>query len=151
MFKGAMRNERFMKALQKGPLNDATLELLLAIIESSGPGHKPATAQWTVRDEANALTALAFRNGFLEDLHSEHYQTHRDPSVRRITGEEIKKLMLESSAVLAGLLRLRTENPDKYMQTVAWASESYCEQWERHAVIDSEAERVANPGNLRPP
>jgi len=127
-----------MRALQKRPLNDATLELLLAIIESSWSGHKPSAAEWTVRDEANALTALAFRNGFLEDLHSEHYQPLRDPSVRRITGEEIKKLMIESSAVLAGLLRLRTENPDKYMQTIAWASESYCEQWQRHSVVDSE-------------
>jgi hypothetical protein len=25
---------------------------------------------FTVRDEANALTAYAFRNGFLEDLHA---------------------------------------------------------------------------------
>jgi hypothetical protein len=138
MFKSAGRNEQFMKALQKRPLNDVTLELLLAIIESSRAGHRPSPAEWTVRDEANALTALAFRNGFLEDLHAEESQALRDSSVRRITGEEIKTLMLESSAVLAGLLRLRTENPEKYEQTIAWASESYCEQWERHAVIDTE-------------
>jgi hypothetical protein len=138
MFKDAIRNERFIKALRKRPLNDATLELLLAIIESYRSGHEPVAGEWTVRDEANALTALAFRNGFLEDLHSEHYQPLHEPSVRRITGDEIKKLMLESSAVLAGLLRLRTENPDKYRQTIAWASESYCAQWERHAVLDAE-------------
>lgn len=137
MFKSAVTSERFAKALQKYPLNDATLELILAIIESSWPGHKPSATEWTVRDEANALTAIAFRNRFLEDLHSESYQPLRDPAVRRITGEEIKKLMLESSAVLAGLLRLRTNNPDKYMQTIAWASESYCEQWERHAIVDT--------------
>jgi hypothetical protein len=139
MFKSAVTNERFLKALQKHPLNDVTFDLLLAIIESSWPRPKPSPVKWTERDEANALTAIAFRNGFLEDLHAENTQHLRQPGVRRITGKEIKKLMIEVSAVLASMLTLRAENPDKYVQTIAWASDAYCKQWERHAVVDTEA------------
>lgn len=54
-------------------------------------------ADWTLRQEANALTLACFRNGFLEDLHSDD----------RIDDPEMKKLMIESSALVARWLFMR--------------------------------------------
>ena len=42
----------------------------------------------TYREEANALICECLRNGFIEDLHS------------RISDEEMKKLMIETTAKL---------------------------------------------------
>ena len=42
----------------------------------------------TLRDEANAITAHAFRNGFLEDLHAGRWSPMlSDPGVSRITDD----------------------------------------------------------------
>ena len=44
---------------------------------------------FTIRDEANALAAWAFRNGPLEDLHAgKHSALLDDPELSRITDEE---------------------------------------------------------------
>ena len=43
---------------------------------------------FTIRDEANALTLLAFRNGLIEQLHAgRHDPVVDDPEVSRITNE----------------------------------------------------------------
>ena len=50
---------------------------------------------FSIRDEADALTAHAFRNGVLEALHTGKYSPLLDdPSLSRITNEEIKRLMI---------------------------------------------------------
>jgi hypothetical protein len=75
--------------------------------------------QWTIREEANALTCCAFRNGFLEDLHAgKHSELLEKPGLSRITDVEMKKLMMQSSAKLAELLALKETDPDKYWKQV---------------------------------
>jgi hypothetical protein len=95
-------------------------------------GSKPSDERWTTRDEANALTAIAFRNGFLEDLHAgKHSDLLADDSLSRITDEEMRKLMIEASAQLAHLLRLKEEDPVAYERTIRWFRDAYCANWER--------------------
>jgi len=50
---------------------------------------------FTIRDEANAIVAWAFRNGPLEDLHAgKDSRPLEDSSLSRITDEEMEELML---------------------------------------------------------
>lgn len=86
---------------------------------------------FTVRDEANALTALVFRNGYLEDLHAgRHDAALDDPEVSRITDAEMKRLMIETSAALARLLDLRSKDPDGYAREIAFGAR-YARNWVR--------------------
>ena len=87
---------------------------------------------FTVRDEANALTAFAFRNGPLEDLHAGRSSplTH-DPSLSRITDEEMKHLMITASEKLASMLALKERDPEKYKSIIVAYNIMYCSSWER--------------------
>ena len=50
---------------------------------------------FTVRDEANAIVAYAFRNGPLEDLHAGAWsELLNDKALSRITDQELRELML---------------------------------------------------------
>lgn len=73
----------------------------------------------TVRDEANVLTSVAFRNcGLLEDLHAgTHHPALDDESVSRISDEEMRTIMIMASHRLAFLLLLKDEMPTLY---AAW-------------------------------
>src|SRR5258708_2844545 len=52
--------------------------------------------EFTLRDEANALTAFAFRNGFLEDLHAgKSSPVLSQPGFSRISDDEMQPLMIE--------------------------------------------------------
>jgi hypothetical protein len=87
---------------------------------------------FTIRDEANALTAFAFRNGFLEDLHAgQDSPLLDDPGLSRITDEEMKRLMIEASEKLAEMLRLKRDNPIEYEILVRSYHRMYCRKWER--------------------
>ena len=87
---------------------------------------------FTVRDEANALTALAFRNGPLEDLHAGGFSPlTNDASLSRITQEEMKELMIDASTKLARLLSMRETEPEKYNSLVQVYGASYCVGWDR--------------------
>jgi len=87
---------------------------------------------FSLRDEANALTAYAFRNGSLETLHSgKHSPLIEDPALSRITNEEMKKLMIEASERLESLLRLRETNPGEYQRTTHDTAIRYCRKWKR--------------------
>lgn len=71
--------------------------------------------EFTLRDEANALTAFALRNGFLEDLQAgKPSPALSQPAYSRISDDEMRRLMIEASAKLADLLRLKQEEPAKY-------------------------------------
>jgi hypothetical protein len=92
----------------------------------------------TLRDEANAITAQAFRNGFLETLHAGRWSpVLSDPGISRITDDEMKKLMIETSARLAHWLYLREllldERPDVYCQLVETVRWMFARSWERRA------------------
>lgn len=87
---------------------------------------------FTLRDEANALTAYAFRNGPLEDLHAgKASPLLDDPSLSRLTNAEMKRLMLSACQTLAQALTLRDSNPDEYRRFVQRYGWQYCRQWER--------------------
>ena len=76
-------------------------------------------AEFTIRDEANALTACAFRGGFLEDLHAgKPSELLTRPGLSRISDEEMRKLMIMASAKLEELLRLKSETLAKYEEWV---------------------------------
>ena len=87
--------------------------------------------EFTTRDEANVLTALAFRNGYLEELHAgEHHPALDDPQVSRITDDEMKKLMIGASESLSKLLELKETDIEKYYEKIEWGMQ-YCRGWER--------------------
>ena len=92
----------------------------------------------TLRDEANAITAHIFRNGFLEDRHSGlPSPLVTNPRFARITDPEMKKLMIESSAKLAHWLCLREmlleEKPEAYYQLLRVVAFRSSRNWEREA------------------
>jgi hypothetical protein len=88
---------------------------------------------FTVRDEANALTAYAFRNGFLEDLHAgKPSPLLEQPGYSRITDDEMKRLMIEASEKLARMLALKQENSAEYGQSIRKYGRTYCRTWKRY-------------------
>ena len=87
---------------------------------------------FTIRDEANALAAYAFRNGPLEDLHAgKPSPLTADHSLSRITQDEMKELMINASGKLAGLLKLRDDAPEAYKRFVQSYAMRYCRTWKR--------------------
>jgi len=85
-----------------------------------------------LRDEANAMTAMAFRNGFLEELHAgKHSPVLDDPSISRIRDVEMKKLMVEASAKIEELLELRESEPERYRSLLLQYGRAYCRSWTR--------------------
>lgn len=86
----------------------------------------------TLRDEANAIVAFAFRNGPIEDLHAGKYsELLEDSSFSRITDAEMKTLMLNACQKMEELLRLKESNPDEYYTFIASYNLRYCRRWER--------------------
>lgn len=87
---------------------------------------------FTIRDEANALAAYAFRNGTLENLHAgKSSPLTDDASFSRITEAEMKELMIEASEKLAWLLRMREAEPETYKRFVQGYGFMYCRAWNR--------------------
>lgn len=87
---------------------------------------------FTVRDEANALTAIAFRNGYIEELHAgKSSPLLEQPGYSRISDSEMRRLMIEASEMLARLLRLKKLDPERYERDIRRCAEMYCEKWER--------------------
>lgn len=81
-------------------------------------------ADFTRRDEANVLTAFAFRGGFLEHLHS---------GLPGFSDDEMRKLMIESSARLAQALAARDADPELYAQFLVRYGTAWTADWERVA------------------
>ena len=84
----------------------------------------------TRRDEANVLTAYAFRNGSIEDIHSRG----------GISDPEVRKLMIESSAKIARLLWLRDHYmdrmPELYFAFLEMYGKDNCAKWEREKLTE---------------
>ncbi len=92
----------------------------------------PKDGDFTIRDEANALTALAFRNGFLEDLHAGTLSPLLDdPKNSRITDEEMRRLMIEASEKLGQMLELKQNDPARYDAMIRDYHDRYCRKWKR--------------------
>ena len=80
-----------------------------------------APPEFTLRDEANAVCAYAFRNGPIEDIHADG----------RISDEEMKRLMIKASESMAKLLAMKQDTPDEYDQFIRDYGRKYCYRWER--------------------
>ena len=99
----------------------------------------------TLRDEANAITVYAFRNGFIEDLHA----------AGRITQAEMKRLNIQISASLAHWLyvrdKCRSAVPKRYFEELAHYRR-HAHQWDREALdaIVPESEYAPCTGCARP-
>jgi len=76
--------------------------------------------QWTIKDEAKAIVALAVRNGYLEDIHAEGLV---------VDDEVMKKLIKEVVNRVYTLLLLREENIKKYIATLAIQNFFYTRRW----------------------
>jgi hypothetical protein len=89
-------------------------------------------AEFTIRDEANAITAFAFRNGFLEDLHAgKSSPLLEQPGYSRISDDEMRRLMIEASEKLQQMLRLKRDEPAKYDMFIREYQRMYCRAWKR--------------------
>jgi hypothetical protein len=87
---------------------------------------------FTLRDEANALTALAFRNGFLEELHAgKKSPLLEQPELSRITDDEVRRLMIEASEKLSRMLALKECDPARYQREIQDYHEQFCARWQR--------------------
>ena len=83
-------------------------------------------------DEANALIAMAVRNGPLETLHAGKYSAWlEDGALSRITDDEMKVLMMYATRMLATLLKMRDETPEIYRRYIEEYGRTYCNGWER--------------------
>jgi hypothetical protein len=91
---------------------------------------QPGKVHWSTREEANAITCFAFRNGFIEELHAgKHSELLENSELSRITDEEMKKLMSEASQKMAELLAMKETDPGKYWRLIADYNQTYCKQW----------------------
>ena len=86
----------------------------------------------TIREEANAVTRCAFRNGFLEELHAgKHSKLLEKKGLSRITDAELKRLMIGASAKLAELFTMKEKKTDEYWELAIYFHENYCSGWEK--------------------
>jgi hypothetical protein len=84
------------------------------------------------RDEANALIAMAVRNGPIENLHAgKTSPLLEDETLSRITDEEMKVLMIAATKRLAELLRMRDADPESYRRRIEAFGNLYCRSWDR--------------------
>ncbi len=87
---------------------------------------------FTLRDEANAIVAMAFRNGPIEDLHAgESSELLSNPELSRITDDEMKTLMVNACQHVAKLLELKETDPEEYYRQMLSYNHTYCWRWER--------------------
>jgi hypothetical protein len=87
---------------------------------------------FTLRDEANAMVAFAFRNGPIEDLHAgKHSELLANKSLSRMTDAEMKELMIFACEKLELLLRMREADPDGYAKFLRSYNLMYCGHWQR--------------------
>jgi hypothetical protein len=87
--------------------------------------------RWTVREEANAITVWAFRNGYIEKLHAgKHSELLETPGLSRITDAEMKRLNIEISTRIAKILELRDNDPEEYARQIDYFLR-YCRHWEK--------------------
>ncbi|NQT36040.1 MAG: hypothetical protein HQ581_01045, partial [Planctomycetes bacterium] len=87
---------------------------------------------FALRDEANAIVAMAFRNGPIEDLHAgKSSGLLSNPESSRITDDEMKTLMINASEQVAKLLELKETDPEEYYRQMLSCNHMYCRRWER--------------------
>lgn len=87
----------------------------------------------TYREEANAIIHQCLRDGFIEELHSgKHSKLLENSELSRITQEEMKKLMIETSAKLTKFLELRDKNLKNYKKIINGITLFYTHHWNKN-------------------
>ena len=87
---------------------------------------------FTLRDEANAIVAIAFRNGPLEDLHAgKPSELLKDSTLSRITDDEMQLIMINACQHVERLLREKQEDPGAYYMKIMGFNRQFCQNWER--------------------
>src|SRR3972149_11268940 len=85
---------------------------------------------FTLRDEANAIVAYAFRNGPIEDLHAGKYsELLEQKELSRITDAEMKELMVFACDKVEELLRLKESDPRDYATFILSCNFRNCRSW----------------------
>jgi len=102
-------------------------ERVWPIIEAEVTRSLSGQHEFTLRDEANAMCAYAFRNGPIEDIHASVDSDRRS----RITDPEMKGLMIDASSKLAKLLEMKAANPQGYLTFLEDYHRMYCRNWDR--------------------
>ena len=77
--------------------------------------------EWTLRDEANAVCAYAFRNGPLERIHHQY----------NISNLDMKEFNINASEHLAKLMAMKKESPEEYERFIRHYHSQFCGRWER--------------------
>ena len=87
--------------------------------------------------EAKALTALAFRNGPIEELHAGRVcsQCSGDSAISHITDEEMKRLMKAAVNAMYRLLWDRQHDPEAYSKSLQ-LGERYTRHWDDPEILD---------------
>jgi len=89
-------------------------------------------SKMTTREEANAIVAHVFRNGYLEELHSGIINEELlNPKYSRITNDEMKKLMIQCCEQMEKLLEMKGKDPKKYEEFMQKTLKNYCGKWEK--------------------
>jgi len=87
---------------------------------------------FTLRDEANAIVAQAFRNGPIEDLHAGKLsELLSDPELSRITDDEMKTIMVNACEQVGTLLEQKENDPEAYYRQMLSYNRMYCRRWDR--------------------
>lgn len=81
--------------------------------------------------EAKAITALAFRNGPIEDLHAGKVCTacSGNPEVSHISDDEMKRIMKSAVNKMYRLLWQRDHDPGAYLKSLT-LGERYTLRWD---------------------
>ena len=86
----------------------------------------------TIREEANALTCYAFRDGYFEQMHAGKPSVLLEkPGFSRISDDGMRKIMIGISACLAELLELKETDAEKYWKKLVPFHDAYCQMWEK--------------------
>ncbi|MBI3466448.1 MAG: hypothetical protein HY000_25830 [Planctomycetes bacterium] len=87
---------------------------------------------FTLRDDANAIVAYAFRNGPIENLHAGKYSELLErKELSRITDAEMKTLMISACEKVEELLRLKESDRKKYTAFILKYNLDFCRRWDR--------------------
>ena len=82
------------------------------------------------KDEAKAITALAFRNGPIEDLHAGKtcVVCAGRSEFSHVSDEEMKRIMKAAVNVMYRLLWQRDHDPEAYLKSIAFG-ERHTQKW----------------------
>ena len=119
-------NADFEKAFgtTMGAVRDRAARVMRALGRAQRPQLDKVPAvncSWTLRDEANAICAYAFRNGPLERIHHEYH----------IADADMKEFNISASEHLAKLMAMKRDTPQEYERFIRHYHSQFCQRWER--------------------